>query len=142
MEYDSYFEINENLFENDLTDIFNDGPIYEQEELEESSRSLAILSGLGGLYTLGPVSTHYDLQKEKAARQALAQLKGDSAGVYDANNIGSDMLHNIGASIPIVGSVVANHAYDRRIKAEEELRKALGMTASEIEQEKPILKKK
>lgn len=76
------------------------------------------LTGLGGLYTGGPISAYYDKQKEQAARQAAALKSGNPAEMYDANQAGTQYLHTIGGMIPVVGSVTNMMAYKSRLDAE------------------------
>lgn len=132
---EEYFNINNDLFENDIANNAFESIIDESAAcvdsfendnetggIVEEGRALAIASGLGGIYTFAPYSSEYDLEKEKSARRALAQLRGDPVAQYEADNTGSQMLHRIGSVIPIVGAIVNNNAYQRRIDAENELR--------------------
>ena len=82
----------------------------------------AALTGLGGMYTGGPISAYYDKQKEQAARQAAALKSGNPAEMYDANQAGTQYLHTLGGMIPVVGAFTNMHAYKQREEAEKRAR--------------------
>ena len=78
------------------------------------------LTGLGGVYTGGPMSSFYDNMKERAARQAIAMNSKNPMDMYNADTTGKSMLYNIGGAIPLVGAITNMMAYNDRQKAEQD----------------------
>lgn len=131
--FNEYFNINNDLFENDLSnnafepsegmdELFIESDL--NDEPIEEGRALALGAGLLGGGP-GALSSHYDLQKEKAAKQALAQLRGDPVGQYAADNTGTKFIANSVSMIPVIGALASNYSYQRRVDAENELKKEL-----------------
>ncbi len=76
------------------------------------------LTGLGGVFTGGPVSAFYDNMKERAALQAAALKSSNPYDMYTADTTGKSILYSMGSSIPVVGSVANMMAYADRQNAE------------------------
>lgn len=99
--------------------------IYQElfEDIEPVGLLRAGLTGLGGVYTGGTISGHYDSKKREAAEIAAAQLRGDKTAILTKNREGGNMLAGIGGALPIIGAGTNIYQYIQRKKAEEDLEK-------------------
>ena len=93
---------------------------------EDGGETRAILSGLGGLFTLSGLSAHHDLEKEKEARHILAMKKNrnmsdrlEAIRRADQDYETKNMLYTTVGTVPIIGSVVNLSAYKDRVAAEK-----------------------
>lgn len=84
-------------------------------------RILATGAGLiGG--PLGSLSSIYDIEKEKQARQELARLQGKPIDQSNTPGVGQYALYGVGGFAPgLVGAISTNLAYSNRLQAEKEL---------------------
>ena len=93
---------------------------------EDGGETRAILSGLGGLFTLGGLSAHHDLEKEKEARQLVAMKKIknmtdrlEAIRRADRDYETKNMLYTTVGTVPVIGSIVNLAAYKDRVAAEQ-----------------------
>ena len=79
-------------------------------------------SGLGGVYTGGPVVGRYQSKKAESAQREIDKLKGVD-DEYKSDKTGRHILASLGGAIPVVGavtnSVMRNHHHTLRKELEE-----------------------
>ena len=78
----------------------------------------AALTGLGGLWTGGPLSSVYDTAKKRAANYANLKTMTPQE-MYNADTTGTDILAGFGSTIPLVGSLANMYQYKKRLDAEK-----------------------
>ena len=77
----------------------------------------AALTGLGGLWTGGPISSAYDAAKKRAANYANLKTMTPQE-MYNADTTGTDLLAGFGSAFPLVGSLANMYQYKKRLEAE------------------------